>query len=277
MSNKDVESYLHKLELIPNEPLPSQFDYPHQYVPNAWAKSAAHQLQEIIPNTFTHAFKSLGKMFGVLVVNTPSGIRFLAGFSGKIEESTQFPGFVPPIYNTLNTAAFFKQGERELNDLTCRINELTNGEPLNTYLRDKYQCEIDAQAQMDVLKKSIKNKKEQRDLIRKSANHSVEQESQLANESKHDQLTIKNLKKDINSRLNHIQAKIAVIQDEISILKTTRTEKSIALQQELFKSYRLLNFMDESSTVLDVFTAFNGDIPPSGTGECALPKLLHFA
>ena len=268
---------MHAFNVLPTGPLPTLFDYPHQYVPNEWAQMAAMQVQKLIPNTFTHAFNSLGKMFGVLVVDTPFGIRFLAAFSGKIDESTQFHGFVPPIYDTLKTDAFFKQGEHQINDLTERIDALTNSAQLTAILKQKSQFESEAAAKIDSLKKSIKEKKEQRDALRKSATLSAEQVAQLANESKLDQLTLKNLKKDINSRLAHINAELALIQDEIAALKTTRTHQSIALQKNLFKAYRLVNFKGESSSVLDVFTAFNGEIPPSGTGECALPKLLHFA
>lgn len=277
MSKSYVEHYLHTYAVPPTGPLPTLFDFPHQYAPNEWALTAADQLQELIPKTFAHDFNTLGKMFGVLVVDSPLGIAFLAGFSGKIDESTQFPGFVPPIYDTLNTEAFFKQGEQELNDLTRRINDLTNGEPLSTIQKEKSNYELDAQERITALKNSIKAKKNLRDTIRNSPNLTSELEAQFANESKQEQLVLKNLKKEIQASIEALNAKISLIQDEITALKEKRTNQSIALQQELFKAYRLLNFKDESSTVLDVFKAFNGDIPPSGTGECALPKLLHFA
>ena len=195
MSKSYVEQYLHAYHVLPTGPLPTLFDFPHQYAPNEWTQTAAEQIQKLIANTFAHEFNTLGKMFGVLVVDTPFGIRFLAGFSGKIDESTQFPGFVPPIYDTLNTDAFFKQGEHELNDLTHRINELTHGEPLSTILKEKSQYELEAQAQIAELKRSIKGKKEQRDSIRRAPNLPADTESQLANESKQEQLILKKLKK----------------------------------------------------------------------------------
>jgi len=277
MSKSYVEHYLHTYAVQPRGPLPTLFDFPHQYLPNEWALTAAYQLQELIPKTFAHDFNTLGKMFGVLVVDSPLGIAFLAGFSGKIDESTQFPGFVPPIYDTLNTEAFFKHGEQELNDLTRRINDLTNGEPLSTIQQEKSNYELDAQERITALKNSIKAKKDLRDTIRNSPNLTEELEAELANESKQEQLIIKNLKKEIQATVEALNTKISLIQDEITALKEKRTNQSIALQQELFKAYRLVNFNGEASTVLDVFKAFNGDIPPSGTGECALPKLLHFA
>jgi tRNA pseudouridine32 synthase/23S rRNA pseudouridine746 synthase len=177
----------------------------------------------------------------------------------------------------LNQEAFFKQGEHVLNKLTRRINDLTNGEPLREILTEKSQYELHAQAQITALKNSIKIKKGLRDALRRAPNLSVEVEGRLANESKQEQLILKTLKKEIQVRLEEINAKISVIQDEIAALKLKRTNQSITLQQELFKAYRLQNFAGETSTVHDVFTAFNGEIPPAGTGECALPKLLHFA
>ena len=66
MSKSYVEQYLHAYHVLPTGPLPTLFDFPHQYAPNEWAQTAAEQIQELIPNTFAHEFNTLGKMFGVL-------------------------------------------------------------------------------------------------------------------------------------------------------------------------------------------------------------------
>lgn len=277
MNKQSKDSCLHRFIQEPNVPLPAQFEFPHQYTPNVWSKFAAAQIQTIIPKSFKHDFSSSGKMFGVLVVKKEKKIGFLAAFSGKIDNSTQFKDLVPPIYDTLNTEAFFKQGEQELNELTRRINDLTNGESLSTIQQEKSNYELDAQEQITLLKNAIKAKKDLRDTIRNSSDLTAELEAQLANESKKEQLILKKLKKEFQATLEALNAKISLIQDEITALKEKRTNQSIALQQELFKSYRLLNFKGETSTVLEVFKAFNGDIPPAGSGECALPKMLHYA
>ena len=59
-------------------------------------------------------------------------------------------------------------------------------------------------------------------------------------------------------------------------LKAERKERSIALQDWLFRQYVVLNAMDERKSILDIF-AERGLMPPGGTGDCAAPKLLQYA
>ena len=56
-----------------------------------------------------------------------------------------------------------------------------------------------------------------------------------------------------------------------------RKQKSIALQQRLFENYHFLNLSRESKNLLEIFCFLENKYPPSAAGECAAPKLLHFA
>lgn len=71
------------------------------------------------------------------------------------------------------------------------------------------------------------------------------------------------------ARINNLQ--------EIEKLKEERKSKSILLQQQLFESYNFLNTRGELKNVCAVFETNSGKVPPSGAGECAAPKLLHYA
>lgn len=55
-----------------------------------------------------------------------------------------------------------------------------------------------------------------------------------------------------------------------------RSAQSAALQDKLFKSYRVQNARGEMSDVKKIFEE-RGMVPPGGTGECAGPKLLNEA
>ena len=59
-------------------------------------------------------------------------------------------------------------------------------------------------------------------------------------------------------------------------LKAERKERSVALQDWLFRQYVVLNARGERKTILDIF-AERGLVPPGGTGDCAAPKLLQYA
>lgn len=64
---------------------------------------------------------------------------------------------------------------------------------------------------------------------------------------------------------------------QIAALKEERKIKSGLLQQQLFESYNFLNAKGELKNVCAVFENTPNKIPPSGAGECAAPKLLHYA
>lgn len=60
-------------------------------------------------------------------------------------------------------------------------------------------------------------------------------------------------------------------------LKKERKEISIVLQNKLFESYNFLNLKDEIKNVCNIFEEALDKKPPSAAGECAAPKLLHYA
>lgn len=64
---------------------------------------------------------------------------------------------------------------------------------------------------------------------------------------------------------------------EIATLTKNRKQKSLALQQQLFESYRFLNLLGEEKNVFEIFQSSSHSNPPSAAGECTAPKLLHHA
>lgn len=55
-----------------------------------------------------------------------------------------------------------------------------------------------------------------------------------------------------------------------------KSRMSAELQEWLFRQYKVLNARGECLDIADIF-ARRGLVPPSGTGECAAPKLLQYA
>lgn len=62
----------------------------------------------------------------------------------------------------------------------------------------------------------------------------------------------------------------------ISELKNFRKANSIAVQDKIFNAYAFLNAKGETKSLRQLF-AHTEKNPPSGAGECAAPKLLHYA
>ncbi|BDD00681.1 pseudouridylate synthase [Persicobacter psychrovividus] len=79
--------------------------------------------------------------------------------------------------------------------------------------------------------------------------------------------------------LSALGLEIQSAEDQATIqqLKATRKQKSFLLQQRIFSQYQFLNQKAERKNVLDIFRDFNCSSPPAAAGDCAAPKLLHFA
>lgn len=103
--------------------LPVRFNNPFSYIPCGLCREAAGQVMEYLQGrTDWEAELQGGKMFGVLVVETPEGeLGYLAAFSGNLQGRNNWEFFVPPVYDLLLPDEFFKVGEREISALNCRI------------------------------------------------------------------------------------------------------------------------------------------------------------
>lgn len=93
---------------------------PLDYLPHPLAISAMEHLQGYLKfqNDFEYSFgwsddKSVGKMFGVLVVRTKNNrIGYIAAYSGKIFNHFDINYFVPPVYNMFHNDSFYVSGEK---------------------------------------------------------------------------------------------------------------------------------------------------------------------
>ena len=76
-----------------------------------------------------------------------------------------------------------------------------------------------------------------------------------------------------NHHIAAAEENVADFTTTINQLKEERRQKSAQLQQQLFEQYAFLNQYQELKSLGAIF---NGN-PPAGAGECAAPKLLHYA
>lgn len=252
---------------------------------------AAEELQQHLrtQTNWTHNFGLddqqaglvIGKMFGVLVVENPTGqLGYLAAFSGKLADANHHPKFVPPVFDMLTNDGFFKKEEAILNDLNRQIEALEN-DP--TFLEATTQLEqekalrnlrlTEQKAKMKAAKKARKAQRTEA-LPQLSEVAYKELTEKLRQESIKSHFYLKDLQKYWQERLARSEAKVAVFNHEIATLKAERKAKSNALQSWLFQQYQFLNAHGETKHLLDVFTKTT---PPAGAGECAAPKLLQYA
>jgi len=272
--------------------LPENFTFPFCYDPHPLALIAARELQEAFLHgngkahaLATHFEKSeIGKMFGVLVVQSTTGnLGYLTAFSGKIGDSNHFAGFVPPVFDTLDPNGFYKLGESELNELNNKIEQLEQQSDLLTSEALLVRFEADHHQEIHALKTDIKAAKIIRDQKRKTADQTLQGNDLnifhdlLDQESKRLQIRLKELNRFWNEKIEHQKEIIKAQREEINHLKKRRKDQSGLLQQQLFEQYTFLNANGESKNLIEIFNKGLGIAPPSGAGECAAPKLLHFA
>lgn len=258
--------------------LPAQFTYPFHYTPHTLTELAAKEVQIYLQSRKDWAEElQEGKMFGVLIVRTPEKrIGYLAAFSGNLAGSNHHSFFVPPVYDMLQPDGFFRQEEKNISAINLQIKKTENS---SLYLEMKNELNAAKQyaaATIAQYKEALKKAKSERDERRKSG-ISPEEETLLIRESQHQKASFKRKEKELQNFIKEKQGKVRQIEETICLLKQERKKRSAALQEKLFGQFRMLNAKGERKNLCELFKSTPQGFPPSGAGECALPKLLQYA
>ena len=269
--------------------LPEKFTFPFYYEPHELSIIAATELQSYLEtqSDFEHNFGLqenqeglvIGKMFGVLVCKNQEGeLGYLWAFSGKLAGVNHLPHFVPTIFDMLHEDGFFRKEEEVLNAINRQIEILENSDELQSKKNQldvtKIEALTDIQNQKDKIKKLKIERDEKRISFTNLSSSEIEQlELELSEESKKESILLKKMTKYWNFKIENAQNDVNLLLDEINQLKDERRLKSGALQQKLFAEYSFLNQFGERKSIGEIFN----NNPPAGAGECAAPKLLHYA
>lgn len=267
--------------------LPQGFTFPFYYDVHPLAQRAVALLQQRLKiEAFDHDFGldrkerlgAIGKMFGVLVVQDKSGkLGYLAAFSGKLGNSNDHIGFVPPVFDLLTVQGFFRREEIEINEITLAIEKLEASEEL-TILTNAFQSlqKFWDDKISEVLRHNKRAKAQRAELRAKLVvgteaytTHSQILDQQSMNESR----AVKELKKNAQIEIEQLRVKLNQAKAQIEGLRQQRAAHSADLQRRIFERYTFLNAKGEAKNVLELFSGS----PPAGAGECAAPKLLQYA
>lgn len=271
-------------------PLPEKFTFPFYYEPHLLSTIAAKELQDYLQHQkeWEHNFGLLanqqglviGKMFGVLVCQNQNGeLGYLWAFSGKLAEKNHWPYFVPTVFDMLTDHGFFKKEEEEINSINKAIEALEQApgylqsiEKLKQTERNAFE---DLQRQKLLIKEHKKLRKEQRIKAQEELSLTDFQDfdASLKEQSQQEGILLKKMTAYWNYIMADAQKEVAFFEDKIHALKETRRQKSATLQQRLFKEYSFLNQFGKRKSLGEIFD----NNPPAGAGECAAPKLLHYA
>lgn len=259
------------------EEIPDRLRNPFDNNPHPLAMAACDQLKEKLKITLSKCHS--GKMFGVLVVSDHAGfIGYLSSFSGMLNQQWRVPGFVPPVFDIEQQKIFWTEGEATLNELTATIDRLSNCSDYLSAITDYDNVEQQKSIAIACLKAQHKDNKKQRKKIRSTLINDVDftlKMSDLALLSQQDKREYLQLKLQSKTFLLKVSAQIdRDHRDNISQLITQRRALSQFLHDQLFDTYKLKNSLGQ---IVAIRTLFDGKKPPSGTGDCAAPKLLQFA
>lgn len=264
-------------------PIPELFTFPFFYDPHPLSTIAAEALQQYLKTQtdFDHNFGldpkqnglAIGKMFGVLVVQNKNGeLGYLWAYSGKLAESNQWEYFVPTVFDMLQENSYYKEEEVSINALTIKLAEIEKSELYITASRKVQEVKQQAEKGLIEQKTKIKEGKVARNILRQGTTDPKVLEA-LNLESQEASILLKKMTQYWEYKIKDTQQGVALFELELEALKEARKNKSAALQQRLFEEYAFLNQYHELKSLGVIF---DGN-PPAGAGECAAPKLIHYA
>ena len=255
--------------------LPEKFTYPFHYTPHPLCVAAAGEVGRYLSTKGEWQGElRKGKMFGVLIVRTGEGeVGYLAAFSGILAGKNRHTYFVPPVYDVQEPDGFFRIEEEQISGINRRIEELQADVRYKDCKQRLADETILAGQVLDDIRGRMKAAKVERDRLRSTVTR-VDSE-QLIRESQFQKAELKRQKQYWKDHLASLQAEVEVFETEIERLKAERKTRSAALQQWLFKQFRMLNARGEERDLCNLFKDTVQNTP--GAGECAAPKLLQYA
>lgn len=259
--------------------LPEKFTYPFCYIPHELCVMAAVQVKKYLdskPEFRTDAAN--GKMFGVLVVRKKDSGQtgFLAAFSGLLAGKANTGYFVPPVFDLTDTNGFFREEEANISAINDRIEKVFGSCRFNSCMQRLYNTEYYAKEQLRVEKEKIKFAKMMRDERRK-AGVTEDEEAEMIRQSQFQKAEYKRLERRLKEDIERAKEDVNKLNLEIEAMKTERKVRSAALQEKIFRNFIMLNARGERRNLIDIFNDNGITLPPSGSGECAAPKLLQYA
>lgn len=274
--------------------LPEKFTFPFFYSPHPLAEIAASELQYYLENQtdLEHNFGLnsnqngliIGKMFGVLVVQDKQGkLGYLSAFSGKLAGKNIHQKFVPPVFDMLTENSFFLKEEEILNSINRQIEKIESDTDYINLKSDFEQFSVQLNQKLSDFKIQLKQNKTDRKQLREQQKQILSEENyvvfeeDLIKQSLRDKYELRVLENNLKQISNDYKTKIEHFDSQIEQLKTERKEKSSLLQQQLFEQYSFLNQYGKSKSLGAIFSETVFGKPPAGAGECATPKLLHYA
>ncbi len=262
--------YFHSLpqEYVAKHPLPELFTNPFDYTPHPLVRIASEMVAEWVEPL------DEGKMFGVLIVEREGEVGFIAAFSGMLNGSYSHPKFVPTIFDIERSESYI-EGQERLREITQSIESLKKSADYRT-LQELFIVENERiENELAFMRAEYAQSKLSRKQLREGADEQTLK--RLNSESVAQKRAIKEQRAQLITSLDSIKGEIAKYDDRIKELKRVRSTLSLSSQESIFKEFRLHNAKGECDSLYAIFDRATSQLPPSGAGECAAPKMVEYA
>lgn len=286
-----MNTLFHPLEssLVEKYPLPEHLNNPFDYHPHPLAEVAAERVTSWLGES---AHLSEGKMFGVLIVEKPNcnsaaeqgEIGFLAAFSGAHKGSVEEASFVPQIFD-IEQCKPYTDGQLKITQLTSALQIATQSPTLATLQDELAALKRVANDALEELRAHHTAAKSERKIVRQRAQNdpSLEPEERekllkkAHSDSSLQKREMREARAEWQQKIEAKESEIEPLLTKIKELKKERSAISVATQQSIFQEFKITSADQQTSSLLSLFHIAKGELPPSGAGECAAPKLLHYA
>jgi tRNA pseudouridine32 synthase/23S rRNA pseudouridine746 synthase len=217
-------------------------------------------------------FSREGKMYGILLVELPSGERrVLKAFSGLLNGCSEVEGWVSPIPG--RQAVTFEENQTLTQLETIKQKLLTLKQLPQRQQYETLSGEFARQLQIMSDRHRTRKEKRQEKRQQYAQTFNTEKLEKLDEESRQDGIEKRKFKQQRDRVLQPLISAIAQADNQIRALKQRRKALSRQLQAQMHAVYFLTNFAGKSRSLEQLVI---GGLP-TGTGDCCAPKLLHYA
>ena len=203
-----------------------------------------------------------GKMFGVLVVrDATQRLGFLRAFSGQLDGTWDVEGYAPPVFDRAQREATEPRGEAAVRRFTARVRVL-EASPKWAELRAAKASLLERHTNEDeALRLRLQ--------VSRAARH--DGTGTAFTTGRDDETEHRREKKRMREERDTVDRELNIFERRLRRVKQLRVAASRISSWMLYDTYRFTNARGESKTLWQLCEPRS---PPSGTGDCAAPKLL---
>lgn len=259
---------------------PSRMNNPLNYTPHPLCVMAAEEVRRMVRENavMSSETRKSGKMFGVLVVETPDGnTGYLAAYSGQIAGRSNWDGFVPAVFDYLQDGGYFKTCEAEITAINKQVRLMETSEERRRLLTHLDETIAKAASEEQAYKTLMHESKARRDSERAARGVTPEREAEMTRESQFQKAELRRMRRRNADTIAMAREACHRYDTSISLLKQKRRTMSDRLQEWLFHHFVMLNKDGDSRSLTDIFRTSLSASPPAGAGECCEPRLLQYA